>query len=154
MPGAQDTMLINTIGRTPGTATFVIKVHTLTSPNVYIIDTFGIKMRYPVGIKQESTNASSYFLGQNFPNPFNPVTIIRFMLKDARIVSLRIFDITGREIAKPVDNTVLNEGFYTYKLDADYLKLSSGIYYYMLDVIDPLRQTVDFRKTLKMVLIK
>ena len=71
----------------------------------------------------------SYKLKQNYPNPFNPVTTIGFEIPERRFVSLKIFDIRGREIA-----TLVNEekpaGSYQVKFNAS--GLSSGIYFYRL----------------------
>lgn len=68
-------------------------------------------------------------LYQNFPNPFNPETRIQFKLPSTQHVTLDIFDITGRKIARLTEGR-LSEGKHTYRFDAS--SLSSGIYIYVL----------------------
>jgi len=78
-----------------------------------------------------SKEVKEYALYQNYPNPFNPKTKIQFSVANAGLVILRVFDILGREIA-----TLLNEprepGKYEIELNADKLRLSSGVYFYLL----------------------
>jgi hypothetical protein len=66
---------------------------------------------------------------QNYPNPFNPGTVIEFQLHRAGEVSLRVYDVLGREVAVMANGT-LNAG--TYRVPFDARQLASGIYYYRL----------------------
>lgn len=91
-----------------------------------------------------SETPDAYKLSQNYPNPFNPSTSITFDIVDKGFVSLKIYDMIGREVANLV-NKELNAGSYTYNFDAG--KLNSGIYFYKL-------QTGNFTETKKMMLIK
>ncbi|HEX9656842.1 MAG TPA: T9SS type A sorting domain-containing protein [Bacteroidota bacterium] len=92
----------------------------------------------------------AYALMQNYPNPFNPSTMIRYAIPQDGDVSLKIFDITGREVS-----TVVNEfkkaGSYEVRFDAASLSggrsLASGIYFYHL-------KSGGFTQTKKMVLLK
>ncbi len=88
--------------------------------------------------------SDKYSLSQNYPNPFNPSTVISYRLSVGSIVSLKIFDILGREVA-----TLVNENQQTgnYEVTFDASKLSSGIYFYKL-------QAGFFVETKKMILIK
>lgn len=86
----------------------------------------------------------SYTLYQNYPNPFNSSTIIRFTVKSTGFVSLKIFDVNGREISEPVKQ-ILKEGVYEVLFDAEYL--STGMYFYNL-------KSADFSQTKKLILIK
>ncbi len=70
-----------------------------------------------------------YVLEQNYPNPFNPSTEIKFGLPEGSLVSLRVFNSLGEEVAVLVDEN-LGAGTYTYRFDSS--KLSSGIYFYTL----------------------
>lgn len=70
-----------------------------------------------------------FLLGQNFPNPFNPSTTIRFVVRGSGFVNLKIMDVVGREVATLV-NEVRPAGEYTVHFDAS--SLSSGVYYYRL----------------------
>ena len=73
---------------------------------------------------------NGFRLGQNYPNPFNPTTTIEFTLATPSVVTLRIYDLTGREVASLFDNSALEEGFHAFDFDAD--NLSSGIYFYRI----------------------
>lgn len=87
---------------------------------------------------------SGFSLEQNYPNPFNPTTNIAFSLNTAGSVSLKVYDITGREVASLV-NERMSAGSYTRTFDAT--NLSSGVYFYALEANG-------FRLTNKMTLIK
>jgi hypothetical protein len=81
-------------------------------------------------IQQTSlTVPQSTSLQQNYPNPFNPGTVIEFQLRHAGEVSLRVYDVLGREVAVLANGT-LNAG--TYRVPFDARRLASGIYYYRL----------------------
>jgi len=98
-----------------------------------------------IGIQNISTEIpSAYSLEQNYPNPFNPTTKISFQLPVAGFSSLKIFDITGKEVATLV-NEKLNAG--TYTVDWNASDFPSGIYFYKL-------QTEGFTETRRMALIK
>ena len=96
------------------------------------------------GIKQISSIANDYKLYQNYPNPFNPTTIIKFQIKNKCYVTLKVFDITGKEVSTLV-NEKINPGEYEAVLDGN--NLPSGIYFYKLEA-------GDFKEIRKMVLIK
>jgi hypothetical protein len=68
-------------------------------------------------------------LEQNYPNPFNPSTSIKFSLTNDQFVSLKVFDLMGREVRSLVSR-FYKAGTYTINFDAK--DLSSGIYYYQL----------------------
>ncbi|NUN70748.1 MAG: T9SS type A sorting domain-containing protein [Bacteroidetes bacterium] len=71
----------------------------------------------------------AYALGQNYPNPFNPSTVISFAVTQSGPVSLRIYDVVGREVAVLVNGT-LSAGRYHAEWNA--AGLSSGVYFYQL----------------------
>ncbi|MFA5011455.1 MAG: T9SS type A sorting domain-containing protein [Ignavibacteria bacterium] len=85
-----------------------------------------------------------YSISQNYPNPFNPNTKINFALPKQGFVSLKIYDITGREI-KTLVNEVKQAGYYT--VDFNGSNLSSGVYFYKI-------QSGDFSSVKRMVLVK
>ncbi|MCE1164773.1 MAG: T9SS type A sorting domain-containing protein [Bacteroidetes bacterium] len=87
---------------------------------------------------------AEYKLSQNYPNPFNPVTTIDYDIPRNSNVKLAIYDMTGREVAVPV-NEFKTAGKYSLNFNA--MKLASGIYYYRL-------QAGDFTETRKMTLLK
>ncbi len=107
--------------------------------------TGGDSITYYTGIQQISNIVPDNLkLEQNYPNPFNPVTNIRYSLKKPGFVSLRIFNVQGKEISNLV-NQKQQAGEYQYSFEA--VNLSSGIYFYTL-------QTENFSETKKMMLIK
>jgi hypothetical protein len=87
---------------------------------------------------------SAFVLAQNYPNPFNPSTKINFSLPKAGFVTLKVYDLTGKEVSSLV-NENLNIG--TYGVDFNAAALTSGIYFYTLN-------TENFSETKKMMLIK
>ncbi|MBN8570329.1 MAG: T9SS type A sorting domain-containing protein [Ignavibacteria bacterium] len=99
---------------------------------------------YLTGIQQNAIVAETYDLKQNYPNPFNPSTTISFSLPKSDFVSLKIFDVSGKEVTELV-NKNLTQGSYDVKFDAS--GLTSGVYFYKLI-------TGNFVSTKKMMLIK
>lgn len=98
-------------------------------------------------ISGNSELPKTYALHQNYPNPFNPVTQINFDIPAAGKVNLKIFDISGREVATLV-NAIHPAGYYTVTFDAQ--NLASGIYFYRINV----EGTNRFSMTKKMMIIK
>ncbi|MCE1189095.1 MAG: T9SS type A sorting domain-containing protein [Ignavibacteria bacterium] len=72
-----------------------------------------------------------FYLAQNYPNPFNPTTVIKFGLPEQQIVTLRIYNILGQEVAAILQSASLKAGSYEYTFNAS--KLASGVYIYRLD---------------------
>ncbi len=72
-----------------------------------------------------------YMLGQNFPNPFNPTTMIRYAIPGAGDVRLEVYDVLGRVVAELVDE---RQSPGTYQAILDGAALSSGVYFYRLTV--------------------
>jgi hypothetical protein len=92
----------------------------------------------------QSETPNEYSLSQNYPNPFNPVTKIDFSIPKNGLVTIKIYDILGKEV-----DVLVNKEFSAgvYSIDYDASKLSSGIYFYKITA-------GDFSKTKKMMLIK
>jgi hypothetical protein len=86
----------------------------------------------------------SYSLHQNFPNPFNPITTIRYDISDDGFVSLKIYDMLGRTVKTLVSEN-LTKGKYSVSFNAD--GLASGVYFYKLVVND-------YTESRKMMLVK
>jgi len=98
-----------------------------------------------IGIQYISSEIpNGFFLSQNYPNPFNPSTNIEFSLPEKSFVKLKVFDITGKEIAELVSEN-LSAGTFRYEYNAE--NLPSGIYFYKLDA-------KKFSETKRMILIK
>ena len=78
----------------------------------------------------EDQTPREYVLRQNYPNPFNPVTTIEFDLPRAALVTLKVYNILGQEIATLLDHAALDVGTQQAFFDAS--PLSSGVYFYRL----------------------
>jgi len=98
------------------------------------------------GFTYETSVPENYSLKQNYPNPFNPSTTIEFSLPASGIVSLKIYDIAGREYSSEINGMNLNTG--TYKMNFNGSNLSSGVYFYSLVVNGKVVNTK------KMILVK
>ncbi|HMN18865.1 MAG TPA: T9SS type A sorting domain-containing protein [Ignavibacteriaceae bacterium] len=106
-----------------------------------------------IRLKPEGTSAiednlsdvnRSFSLSQNFPNPFNPNTSLKYEIGSQQFVTLKIYDLLGREIAIIVNE---EKPAGTYEVTFDASGLSSGIYFYRL-------QAGSFTETKKMILIR
>ena len=87
---------------------------------------------------------AKYDLSQNYPNPFNPSTKISYDIPVDGNVSLKLYDIMGREM-KTLVNEVQTSGYYTIDFNAS--SFSSGVYYYTIS-------SGSFVSTKKMMLLK
>ncbi len=96
------------------------------------------RVRFPAGTFDRVT------LSDNYPNPFNPVTVISFNVPVSSKVKLAIYDITGREVAL-LENNVVQAGSHKYEWNAS--QFSSGTYFYRI-------QADGFVQTKRMLLIK
>ena len=87
---------------------------------------------------------NDFSLNQNYPNPFNPSTVIQYAIGSRQFVSLKVYDVLGKEVA-----TLVNEEKPTgnYEVNFNASSLSSGVYFYKL-------QAGSFWETKKMILIK
>jgi hypothetical protein len=94
----------------------------------------------PIGLNESVT----YRLFQNYPNPFNPETKINYNVSKSGFVTIKVYDLLGREVT-----TLVNEnkpaGNYSIKFDGS--KLVSGIYFYRM-------KAGDFVQTKKLILLK
>jgi len=103
----------------------------------------------PVGVTTISSEIKSFKLNQNFPNPFNPVTRISFSLPMYAKVTVKVYDLLGKEVRQLV-NENMNAG--SFMIDFNGSDLASGVYFVRLtaDGIKGMR----FADTKKMLLIK
>lgn len=103
----------------------------------------------PLGIFDPNIVPNTFFISQNFPNPFNPSTVIRFGLPIEENVTLKVYDILGREV-KTLVNETLRPGYHSVEWDGtnNYgAKVSSGIYVYRI-------VAGKFVKSMKMMMLK
>ena len=89
--------------------------------------------------------ADDFKLEQNFPNPFNPSTVINYTIKNSGFVTLKVYDNLGREV-KTLINSNQNAG--SYSVDYNAAGLSSGVYFCNLKVGDRIS------KSMKMILLR
>ncbi|MCL4279869.1 MAG: T9SS type A sorting domain-containing protein, partial [Ignavibacteriaceae bacterium] len=86
----------------------------------------------------------AYSLSQNYPNPFNPTTTISYSIKSPGLVSLKVYDILGTEVASLVNE---NQEAGNYSVEFNAYNLTSGIYFYTLT-------SGNFVETKKLILLK
>ncbi len=105
---------------------------------------FDGQFEYSPVIEVEAGLPRTFELGQNYPNPFNPTTVISYQLPVASEVSLKVYDVLGREVATLV-NARQEAGRYSVPFNA--ASFASGVYFYRL-------QAGQFVQTRKMMLVK
>ena len=88
-----------------------------------------VELSEEVGVVAEKATPTAFRLFPNYPNPFNPSTEIRFALPEASPVSLVVYDVTGREVARLVDGP-MPPG--THRVTFDASRLPSGLYLYRM----------------------
>jgi hypothetical protein len=116
-----------------------------------------ITYRYSQALCLDSNNFSSeipvtFNLMQNYPNPFNPGTYIKYALPEDGYITLKIFDISGREVTELVKNRFYQAGVFSIYFDASAYNLASGVYFYRIDANNGSINT--FSEIKKMVLVK
>lgn len=104
-----------------------------------------ISVKNPTTVESENLFAS-YELKQNFPNPFNPSTMITYTLKNSEFVELKIFDVLGNEI-ETIVSEFQNAGSHNYQFSFKNNDIASGIYFVNLS-------TKNFTDTKKMIFMK
>ena len=120
-----------------------VQVGTFNNPTVRSTLDFTFTTDPSVSVNEDNL-INTYFLCQNFPNPFNPSTSIEYYVGEPGLVRLKVYNVLGVEVASLV-NEQQNAGNYT--IDFDAAKLSSGVYFYSLSVNN-------FTQTKKMILEK
>jgi hypothetical protein len=88
---------------------------------------------------------TEYSLYNNYPNPFNPITIIRYDIPERTQVELVVYDILGRRVKSLINNELKNPGRYEVSFNAS--SFASGVYIYKLT-------TKSYSKARKMILVK
>ncbi len=122
----------------------------ISGSNIYVGTVAGGVWKRPlsdneVSVPQEKNEVPRQFvLSQNYPNPFNPSTTISFSLPSKSFVSLKVFDMLGREVTTIVSEE-MSAGNYSRQLNAT--TMSSGVYFYRL-------QAGSFNETKKLVLLR
>ncbi|HOV98998.1 MAG TPA: SBBP repeat-containing protein, partial [Bacteroidota bacterium] len=100
-------------------------------------------------VESTSNTPVSYFLSQNYPNPFNPTTTIEYQLPKASKVTMKVYDILGREVATLVDDEI-KAGYHTATFDGS--RYASGIYFVQMTAQS--NSAKPYVKIMKIVLMK
>ena len=94
--------------------------------------------------REEGNHPEEYLLSQNYPNPFNPTTTIKYQIPEKSYVTLKLFNVIGREVATLV-NEVKSKG--NYEVEFNGSSITSGIYFYIITA-------GNFVQTKKMILLR
>ncbi|MDI6766245.1 MAG: T9SS type A sorting domain-containing protein [Bacteroidota bacterium] len=100
---------------------------------------------------------ASFSLKQNYPNPFNPTTTLSLVIGNSSFVTLKVYDVLGREVA-----TLINEqksaGSYNFEFRTSSTSggfdIPSGVYFYRLDAVSTTEPTRTFTEIKKMVVVR
>ena len=123
-----------------------MNVHTSTFPAGEIHGTVKLGSRVATGVEKiDIAVPASFRLEQNFPNPFNPSTTIRFIVEKTSRVTLKVYNLIGQEVSTLV-NDLKPAGTYEASFDAG--SLASGVYMYRLT------SDAGFSATRKLILLK
>jgi hypothetical protein len=133
-----------------GSVALSVRLHPLGrfQGTVYM-DQLQIKKNGVTDVQVGNEIPNQYALSQNFPNPFNPSTMINYSIPNSSLVSIVIYDLLGREV-KTLINTEQNAGNYQVLWNGDNnygSKVSSGTYFYSI-------RSSDFHQVRKMILLK
>ncbi|MCX6166211.1 MAG: ammonia-forming cytochrome c nitrite reductase subunit c552, partial [Ignavibacteriae bacterium] len=116
----------------------------------YTIQVLLTSVQYAVGVQNISNEIPiKYELSQNYPNPFNPNTKINFSITKSENVTLKVYDIMGREVISLV-NQKMNPGKYSTEwtgINGEGVKVASGVYFYRM-------VTPSYVEVKRMVLVK
>jgi len=107
-------------------------------------NTFGIDESADVGVDENTPVPTEYLLSQNYQNPFNSSSVIKYSIPKLSQVTLKIINTLGEEIETLVKE---EKPIGTYELNWNAVSLPSGVYFYRL-------QAGDFVQTKKMILLK
>jgi hypothetical protein len=135
----------------------VVFIQSINSKIVYQSETINYNDLTPVKVNDETKIPLNFNLEQNFPNPFNPATTIRFTISpartkfyaggDLRFTILKVYDVLGNEVATLVNEESAIGGAGNYEVVFNASSLPSGVYFYQL-------RSGNYIKTKKMILLQ
>jgi len=96
------------------------------------------------GVEGQANVVNKFELAQNYPNPFNPTTVISYTIPEASEVTLKVYDVLGKEVATLVNGF---QAANSYKVNFNAASLSTGVYIYKIEA-------GNFSMTKKMLLLK
>jgi hypothetical protein len=112
----------------------------------WTVDNITVKGDLMVGVTNNNSSIPDRFaLYQNYPNPFNPATRIKFDIPQQSLVTIKLYDVAGREVTRLVNNSTYSPGSYSVEFNA--ANLASGVYFYRIEA-------GDFVEIKKMMLVK
>lgn len=118
--------------------------NTVTIANANLYSFYIVTPQTVTSVEDNKILPSKFDLSQNYPNPFNPSTTISFQLPKSSFVTLKIYDVIGREVRTLINNE-MNAG--SYKTVFNFNGFASGVYFYKL-------KAGNFSQIKKMVLLK
>lgn len=135
----------------PNISRIVLRQGSATNAPTLNIDGFSVFRTWGnlVGITPITEVAENFSLSQNYPNPFNPSTKINFSIPERSFVTLKVYDMLGKEVMELVNN---NFSAGTYAVDMNANGLSTGIYLYSISASTESGNTL--RDTKKLMLVK
>ena len=137
-----DIVIAYVVGQDADALTSITRAKEITQ---YVHEEYERNFSTIVGVDDKPEEVINNFsLSQNYPNPFNPTTSIEYQVSSSEKVSLKVYDILGREI-KTLVNEVKSPGSYEVTFNAS--QLASGVYFYRLTA-------GDFVQTKKMILLR
>lgn len=128
---------------------WIVIVYDRASGEVGTLTEWGLIIRgdsVATAVDELIINPKGFVLYQNYPNPFNPETSIQYSVKSRQHVTLKVYDVLGREVATLVDE-IKEAGYYHFPFSIRHYPLPSGIYFYQL-------RAGSFVDTKKMILVK
>lgn len=131
----------------PGTVTIYTNGNSVNFDGSSSGDQWNFSTDFPItisttAVEQNISQIKNFELYQNYPNPFNPNTVISYNLTKEGLVSLKIYDLAGKEITTLV-NEFQKDGFHEVQFDASQFNLTSGTYFYTLET-NGLKETRKF----------
>jgi subtilisin-like proprotein convertase family protein len=143
---------LSSYNNNPVSGYWILRIYDLAAGNTGTLISWCLQLetKGTVGV-EENTVPQKYELSQNYPNPFNPTTVIRYQLSVVSNVTLKVYDVMGREVQTLV-NKRLNAGTYETTFDAS--MLSSGVYFYRMEVRHGGSSTGDFTDVKRFVVLK
>lgn len=140
------------IGSDPSGA-WILKIYDKSPADSGMLESWSLKLEsdHVVGVQNAGLIPSEFALSQNYPNPFNPATTINFQLPMNSMVSLKVYDVLGREVTTLV-NDVMIAGSYSMPFDAS--RFASGVYFYRIDAAAMDGSRARFIDVRKMILLK
>jgi len=131
-----------------GVADDTIYAFSVESPAVYDTADYGF-----AGVRDsDSRLPREYALGQNYPNPFNPTTTVSYALPGRSVVTIKVYDVLGAEVAVLRSAEQMEGGYYTERIEASHL--ASGIYFYRIHATSSAVPVKTFDHVMKMILLK